>query len=276
MDNQYRPSNFQILPPVVKNLLIINGLMFLTTYIFDRFLHIDLTQKLGLYYWGSQYFQPYQIVTHMFMHGSIMHIGLNMFGLWMFGSTIENYWGSKRFLIYYMITGLGAAVTLLAFNYYSIHSLQIAMMEYTSHPTIDSFVEFTKNRVPDVFASSFNSLIHSWIGDPTNPHYIENSKSLVNEMLQIKMDTPTVGASGAIFGVLTAFGMLFPNTILLVFFIIPAKAKYAVIGYGLYELYYGIQNNPTDNVAHFAHLGGALFGFLMIQFFYKPNKNQFY
>tara|TARA_B100000767_G_scaffold155040_1_gene145810 strand:- start:152 stop:646 length:495 start_codon:yes stop_codon:yes gene_type:complete len=164
-----------------------------------------------------------------------------MFALWMFGKILENVWGGKRFLIYYMITGIGAAFVHLAVCQYQIIELANGFPE---------LMEIAKNGRYNT--GNMNSL---------------RLTQLVN--------TPTVGASGAVFGILLAFGMLFPNTLLYIYFAIPVKAKYFVIVYGIMELYAGISNNPADNVAHFAHLGGMLFGFLLLKYWQK-NNTQFY
>jgi membrane associated rhomboid family serine protease len=228
MLNNYR---FQILPPVVKNLLIINVLLFIATGVLSAPpFNIDLTNILGLHYWESDLFKPWQIVTYMFMHGNIPHILFNMFAVWMFGSHLENRWGSKRFLNYYILTGLGAAfLHYLIFHFYTLPGIPSIVYSY-SYPLT------------------------------AYEYYLQNSV--------------VVGASGSLFGILLAFGVLFPNTLLYLYFAIPIKAKYFVIGFGLIELFSGISNNPGDNVAHFAHLGGMLFGLLI--FGYWKLKNEFY
>ena len=227
----YRPGNFSELPEVVKNLLILNGLFFLATVSLNN-LGIDLVKILGLHQFQSPEFRPHQLITHLFMHGNFTHLFFNMFALWMFGKILENVWGSKRFLIYYMITGIGAASIHLLISQYQIISIS--------------------NQIPE--------MVNLAIEGRYNPS-IPISKKLTQLII-----TPTVGASGAVFGLLLAFGMLFPNALLYLYFAIPIKAKYFVIGYGLIELYAGISNNPADNVAHFAHLGGMIFGFFLIKY----------
>ncbi len=233
----YSPGNFKELPVVVKNLLIINGLLFLATISLSN-LGIDLVKIFGLHQFQSNDFRPHQIITHLFMHGSFTHLFFNMFALWMFGKILENIWGQKKFLIYYMITGIGAAAIHLIFCQYQIISIS--------------------NQIPD-----FVSIAIEGKYNPSLPL----SKKLTQLII-----TPTVGASGAVFGLLLAFGMLFPNALLYLYFAIPIKAKYFVIGYGLIELYAGISNNPADNVAHFAHLGGMIFGYFLIKY-WKKNTN---
>lgn len=269
--NQYRPSGFSYLPLVVKNLLIINGLFFLATYVLANTMQINLTEKLGLYYFGSEKFRPYQIITHLFMHGSMAHIFSNMFALWMFGTAIENIWGPKKFLSYYMVTGLGAALLHTFINYLEISGLQQAVMAYLSDPTLPNFEQFVFTKVPAEYKSIFNQVLDAW-AQSGNEAYREQSMALSKELLTRYMDIPTVGASGAVFGVLLAFGMMFPNSMIYVFFAIPIRAKYFVAIYAFIELYLGAANNPGDNVAHFAHLGGMLFGYFLIRYW---NRNRF-
>ena len=242
MINNHR---FQILPPVVKNLLIINVLLFIATGILQSPpLNIDLTKILGLHYWRSELFSPWQIISYMFMHGNIPHILFNMFAVWMFGTHIENRWGSKRFLNYYLLTGFGAA-----FLHYLIIHFQIINLE--------SVMNYDQ--------------IMIILNEGIVPEGISRGSA---QKLFFLYNTPVVGASGSLFGILLAFGVLFPNTLLYLYFAIPIKAKYFVIGYGLLELFSGLSNNPQDNVAHFAHLGGMLFGLFI--FAYWKLKNEYY
>lgn len=244
--HNYRPS-YNSIPPVVKNLIIINVLMFAATW-FLQTRGIALTRTLGLYYVGSPEFRPYQLVTHLFMHGSFTHILFNMFALWMFGRVLESVWGPKRFFIYYFVTGLGAAALHLFVNYIEFQSI-------ASH--------LTTAQVNMVLQNSLDY----WNTTPPENEAMEK--------LLMLLYTPTVGASGAVFGLLLGFGMLFPNTqLMLLFPPIPIKAKYFVIGYGAIELFFGISGIQAS-VAHFAHLGGMLFGFILIKYWNK-HSNHFY
>ncbi len=270
--NDYRPGGFSILPLIVKNLLIINGLFFVATIVFQNTLQIDLKDYLALYYPSSEYFRPYQLITHLFMHGNFMHLFSNMFALWMFGAVIENYYGPKKFLIYYIVTGLGAALLHTAVNYIEISQLQNAANAFFSNPTPGAFESFVLNEVPSIYRSSFSELMSLWNNNPNSIEFKDNAISIVNELMRVKENIPTVGASGAVFGVLLAFGMIAPNAMIYIFFFLPMKAKYFVILYGLFELYSGLQNNPGDNVAHFAHLGGMLFGFLLIKYWRRKEN----
>jgi membrane associated rhomboid family serine protease len=264
--NNYRPQGFSVLPLVVKNLLILNGLFFIATIVLQNSMQVDLKDYLALYYPSSEYFKPYQFVTHLFMHGNFMHLFSNMFALWMFGAVIENYWGPKKFLTFYFVTGLGAALLHTLVNYVEISQLQKAANAFITNPTPAAFESFVLNDVPNIYRPSFSELMNIWTSNPDSIPFKENAISIVNELITVKENIPTVGASGAVFGVLLAFGMILPNAMIYIFFFLPMKAKYFVIIYGLFELYSGIQNNPGDNVAHFAHLGGMIFGFILIKY----------
>ena len=240
----YQPTRFNILPEVIKNLLIINGLFFLGSIVLESTFGIDVNRLLGLYVPGSVHFRPYQIVTHMFMHGNLGHVFFNMFALWMFGNMLENIWGGKRFLIYYFATGLGAAAIHLGWNYFEL---------------MQTLQGVSPEQIQNIIANGTNVLM-------TGQNYADPQLAKLNLIYNI----PTVGASGAVFGILLAYGMLFPDTRIYLYFAFPIKAKYFVIGYGLLELYNGIANDPSSNVAHFAHLGGMLFGFILIK--YWQNK----
>jgi membrane associated rhomboid family serine protease len=229
---------------VVKNLIIINVVMLLGLFLFQRMFNINLNGILGLFYFQSPMFKPWQIVTHMFMHGGIAHIFFNMWALWIFGKTLESVWGSQRFLIYYLVTGLGAAFSHMLVNY-----IQFA-------PEISALkAAYSVDRI--------NMALLNDILQPGSQFY-----SLGKELIR-----PTVGASGAVYGVLLAFGMLFPNTPLFIIPIpFPIKAKWLVIGFGALELYLGI-TRPGGSIAHFAHLGGMVFGFILIKYWNRFTRN---
>ena len=277
--NQYRPSGFKMLPDVVKNLIIINALFFIGGWIVKNRFDYDITTNLGLYYIHSDLFRPYQFITHLFMHDltAPWHILLNMFALWMFGNMLENLWGAKRFLIYYFVCGLGAALCHAVVTYFSVHSMEVAANAYINAPDPMAFEAFVKHYFANIEISNFSELVSGMMAHPENSHYTQNSIDIVNKLVELKKNIPTVGASGAVFGVLLAFGMTFPNTMIIPLFPpIPMKAKYFVMIYGGIELYSGISNNPSDNVAHFAHLGGMLFGFILIKVWNKTRRNDFY
>jgi membrane associated rhomboid family serine protease len=270
-------SGFSVLPLVVKNLLIINGLCFLANVVLELRFNYSLNEVAGLYYPESSHFKPFQLISHVFMHGSFMHLFFNMFSLWMFGNILENHWGPKRFFIYYFATAFGAAALHLGVNAIEIAHIKSAIEAYSSNPSVDAFVRLLDIDSGLARNGYVNQFLNEWQTQPTNPQYIQGSSEIADAILQRKLNIPTVGASGAVFGLLLAFGMLFPNTELFMMFIpIPIKAKYFVLFYGALELYQGFANNPGDNVAHFAHLGGMLFGFILIKYWNKTNRNSFY
>lgn len=276
---QYRPAQFKLLPDVVKNLLIINGIMFLADNVLSDKLGLNLTEHFGLYYPTSELFRPYQFLTHLFMHGSIGHIFSNMFALWMFGNMLENVWGGKRFLTFYLITGLGAAIIHTFVTGYEVHQVKEAIDAYAANTNIDEFELLVRKYqvyANEELITSINQVYNNWRLNPFDPMMAQQSVDLAYSLLKAKSDIPTVGASGAVFGVLIAFGMLFPNTILYIYFALPIKAKYFVILYMAFEFYMGFSNNPGDNVAHFAHLGGALFGFILVKIWNKHNRQSLY
>ena len=211
------------IPTVTKNLLIINVLCFFGGVVAMKY-GIDLNDLLGLHFFMASDFNPAQLITYMFMHGGFQHIFFNMFALWMFGRTLEQVWGPKRFLSYYMVCGIGAGL---------VQELVQYMTELSQYDSV-------------------------------------NTGIAVIPMAEYLNLMTTVGASGAIYGILLAFGMLFPNSQMFVFPIpVPIKAKYFVIGYAVLELLLGLGSN--DGVAHFAHLGGMLFGLILIVYWRKKN-----
>ncbi len=275
MFNQYNPAGFRLLPPVVKNLLIINGLFFLATLSFENAFRINLVDILGLHYFGSDLFRPYQFVTYMFLHADFKHILYNMFALWMFGYLLENVWGPKRFLTYYMITGIGAAIIQTLVIWWDMSSIQSAAMAYSQSPNLDGFIAFIRQHYPQYYEieGSVRTFIGEWSMSPKNLMYRQQSLDYINQLITLQMNVPTIGASGAVYGILLAFGMLFPNMLVYIYFLFPIKAKWIVILYGAIEVFSGISNNPSDNIAHFAHLGGMLFGFFLIIYWRKKSKN---
>lgn len=284
--SHYQAGGFNMLPPIVKNLLIINGIMFLATIVLQANFQINLNSVLGLHWVQSQDFEWYQVITYMFMHGSFAHIFFNMFAVWMFGSAIENTWGSKRFLTYYVITGIGAAVL----HYFIMYAVDIAptiklidtFLQDPGQSTLKALIaehqfQFNSNFHPEMdrlFQQSEPAL-NAVIQGSTSKEQLEQAYTFVADYRRHFLNLPVVvGASGSLFGLLLAFGMMFPNTrLFLIFLPIPIKAKYFVIGYGVLELFSGLRNNPGDNVAHFAHLGGMLFGFLLIMYWRKFAKD---
>jgi membrane associated rhomboid family serine protease len=220
-------------------------MMFLATFVLKH-QGIDLESLLGLHWIGSDVFRPYQFVSYMFMHANFTHILFNMFALWMFGYLLENAFGSKRFLIYYMVTGIGAAVFQMFIYHLRIRSIEAVL---------------TPDQIQLVYSQGLGLL-------ERNLNYSDSAMGALNGLINGNM----IGASGAVFGILLAFGMLFPNNLIYVYFAIPVKAKWFVIIYGALELFLGFSNSSGDNVAHFAHLGGMIFGFMMLMYWKHRHK----
>jgi membrane associated rhomboid family serine protease len=233
-------------PVVTKNLIIINALFWAATYVLRRY-GINLDDILGLHYIGSDSFNLSQVLTYMFMHDPLnpAHVFFNMFGVYMFGRILEQVWGPKRFLLFYMVTGIGAAI----------------VQEITWYIDLRPFLNAVENYATVGYSPALSKYLNIQDGMSVPVDMLINAKETVLNTLT------TVGASGSVFGILLGFGMLFPNAPLFLMFIpIPVKAKYMVIGYGLIELFAGVANFATDNVAHFAHLGGMIFGYFLIRF----------
>jgi membrane associated rhomboid family serine protease len=228
----FRPDRF---PPVVKNLIIVNVLVFIAQETFGRNNPYVIENIFALHDVHSVYFKPHQLLTHMFMHGSFEHILFNMFALWMFGSLLENYWGAKRFLQFYIFCGLGAAL------------LHLGVLYLEMEPVMAIF-----HQLP-----------------------VDKQLELINSP-EFKVNVATLGASGAVFGCLAAFGYLFPNSLIYVYFLIPIKAKWFVLIYAGLELWLGFRNSAGDSVAHFAHLGGAITGFIIVFIWNKTNRKTLY
>jgi membrane associated rhomboid family serine protease len=232
---EFRPGSFQVIPPVIKNLIIINVLVFIAQYVFQYNPNFSIENLFALHEVHSIFFRPHQLITYMFLHGGIEHIFFNMFALWMFGSILENYWGPKRFLIFYVACGLGSAV------------LHLLVLGHAMAPYWDAIHQLPPHEQMLV------------INNPNEP-----------------INTATLGASGAVFGCLAAFGFLFPNSLIYLYFFVPIKAKWFVLFYAGMELFLGLRGSAGDNVAHWAHLGGAIVGFLLVLYWKKTDRRNFY
>ncbi len=245
---QYQPPRYTLLPEVTKHLLIINILAFFGTWVLESRLHIDIVRHLALYPFSSPLFRPYQLITHMFLHGSLTHLFFNMFALWMFGSVVERILRRQRYLLYYFLTGMGAAFLHLLVQEFQIRPLLAELSAAVNVPPGELLAA-----LPASLRGAAYALIKAGVPQESG---IQLARLLF---------TPTVGASGAVFGLLLAFGWMFPNSYVYIYFFFPMKAKYFVILYGVLELWFGIQGNPLDHIAHFAHVGGMLFGIILLK-----------
>lgn len=246
--NQNKGGFLAGVPPVTINIIVITAICWLAQLLLGA-RGIDVTNLLGLHYFSSEAFYPHQLITYMFMHdtSNMMHLFFNMFAVYMFGRTLELVWGPKRFLFYYIATGLGAALLNMLVMYIRIHIVETGMS-------------------PEMIAEVYKN---GWEILSGGRNYADSQLGELNLLI----NQVTVGASGAVFGILVAFGMFFPNTELMIIPIpVPIKAKYLVIGYGLLELFLGVSNIEGDNVAHFAHIGGLVIGFFIVLYWKYQNK----
>jgi membrane associated rhomboid family serine protease len=267
----FRPGGFQAPPTVTKNLLIINGLIFLAQLTLEHTSTVNVDNLFALHYWGSDLFRPYQLITHMFMHSTdnYFHLIGNMIALYMFGAVLENTWGPKRFLIFYLTCGLGAAFCHLGALTYENVTLTHNVQAFLNSPSASSFAVLQQK-----YDLSFGP--YELSGYPTTPDQLEATRVFLQQYVIVFRNSPTIGASGAVFGLLFAFGYLFPNTLLYLNFIFPVKAKYFVAVYIIIELISGVQASAGDNIAHFAHLGGALFSYILLKLWTNKNRQHFY
>lgn len=278
--NEVRPEKAS---RVVKYLVLANLLVFVLQYYLRAYEGINPFDILALHHYRSEYFRIYQYFTYMFLHAGFLHIALNMFILWMFGSSLEYVWSSKKFLFYYFFTGLGAAFLHLAVSTYEIRSLESSIQQYAESPSYREFNSFVEEEIgeippnaeiPDPVLRRIPKLEQKWKQDKDNPVYRERSVELLYAYLDTYIDRPSVGASGAVFGILIAFGMLFPNVLVFIYFLFPMKAKYFVLLLGLLELYFGVFGSQTQ-IANFAHIGGMVFGFILLKIWgEKPRKTR--
>lgn len=274
--SEFRPGSFQILPTIIKNLIIINVLIYIAQITVEQSSNPELLNDLfALHTWQSPLFKPWQFVTHLFMHGSWGHIFSNMFALWMFGSVLENLWGPKRFLTFYIVCGLGAALLhmiVLAIEFNPLVQDYQALQQHFTFENLNNF--YLHHRLG--LTTNEAQILNQWSENPFNTTMRNDAYEVVQRSYLGTLNQATLGASGAVFGCLAAFGYLFPNTYIYIYFFLPLKAKWFVLIYAGFELVMALQNSAGDNVAHFAHLGGAIFGLALVYFWNKQNRNTFY
>ncbi|WP_428667257.1 rhomboid family intramembrane serine protease [Runella sp.] len=246
--------------PIVRNLLILNVVIFLL-----QDLSPNIVNWFALHPVMSDGFKPHQFVTYMFLHGNFGHLFSNMLGLFFFGPLLEQHvLGTKRFIIFYFVTGIGAGFLYAIINYIEMYQLGHAVDLYVQFPSPDAFLDFVTRFAPDFKQGALNFL-NDFEDQPKNLSYINESVGFVKRLYQERLGVPMLGASGAIFGIIAAFGLIFPNMeMMLLFFPIPIKAKYFVTFYALYELYAGVYIKDSG-VAHFAHIGGMIFAYILLK-----------
>ena len=266
------------LTPTVRNLLIVNVVLYL---IQANLRTIPVTQLGSLYPLDSSYFHFWQFFTYMFLHepANIMHLVGNMFGLISFGPLLEQRWGSQRFLAFWLMCGVGAGAIYQGVRVYESHKLEAVYAEVVRSPNAAEFDQYMERSGLKNVASDDDAAAAALDRNPRDQNLQQAVVQRVREVNEALHTLPIggmLGASGAVFGLLFAFAYLFPNTnLFLLFFPFPIKAKYFVFLYGAYELYGGIHQAPGDNVAHFAHIGGLLIGFIIVKF-WENGRERFY
>jgi len=261
------------LTPVVRSLLIVNALVFIVPQIMGT--SDIITQYFGLHNIYSAYFQPWQVLTHAFLHANVQHIFFNMLGLVFFGPILENVWGSNKFLVFYLVCAMGAGILYSGVNYYELLVETNNAQAYFNNPNPSDFEFFIKKFHPENLNSA-SGFANQWENDLASTYHIEKSKEFIKELIIMQRNQPMVGASGAIYGILAAFGLLFPNMeMMLIFPPIPIKAWIMVSFYLVTSLYSAVNPMPGDHVAHYAHLGGMLIGAIFV-YFWRTGLNKYY
>ncbi|WP_421873647.1 rhomboid family intramembrane serine protease [Marinoscillum sp.] len=261
------------LTPMVKNILLINVVIF----IIQSFLNLPLEHFGGLRVVFSDEFAPYQFLTYMWLHANFGHILGNMFAVFIFGPLLEQVWGPKRFLTFYLICGIGAGVLFGVADFFEKNQIRQDYNSFVENPDPGAFEMFiVEYKVSSQHTQMLAEFSEQYYDSPNSRSYQDQALQFVNQIYHLYVDGVMVGASGAVFGILMAFGMLFPNTqLFLLFPPIPIKAKYLVLFYGLYELYSEFSRMPGDNVAHLAHLGGMLIAYILLKM-WKEDRRRFY
>lgn len=256
--------------PMVKNILLINLVIFLIQSIMS----LPFSSLFGLRVVFSEEFAPYQFITYMWIHGGFGHILSNMLAVFVFGPMLEQVWGPKRFLTFYLICGIGAGVLYGVADYAEKWDLRRDTQAYLANPNPEAFSIYILDHKSHGYSlPRLADYSDEFYEHPTSESYISQTKEIVKEIYRDITNIPMVGASGAVFGILMAFALLFPNTqLFLLFPPIPVKAKYLVLFYGLYEVYSEFSRMPGDNVAHLAHLSGMLIAFIVLKFWQKDTR----
>ena len=256
---------------MVKNILIIN----IGIFLIQRLFNIELAWLFGVHYFHSDYFYVFQYVTYMWLHSlaTFWHVLGNMFAVFIFGPMLERVWGSRKFLFFYLATGVGAGLLYGVADFVENQSIERDTAAFVANPNADDFEIFIQNHTEN-FRFEYRERYFEWadlyFSNPSDPTLAKQAVGYIKQIYLAQTNGPMVGASGAVFGILMAFAMLFPNVqLMLLFPPIPVKAKYLVFFYGAFELYSEINRTGGDNVAHFAHLSGMLVAFLMLRYWPK-------
>jgi len=274
--SEFRPSRFEILPLVVKNLLIINILFFIAQNTIGNNPFFSITDLLALHHVQSPLFKPWQIITYAFLHAGIWHLALNMFGLWMFGARLESMWGPRRFLTFYFLCGIGAAFLQLASLWYEGRDLLTDLAYVKNHLSFGNLYDYgSKYQNTPIINQKAADLINGLAQNQHDGSMLNQAFSYIQQQTLRMISGPTMGASGSVFGLLAAFVYLYPNDVFYVNFFLPVKVKWLGLIYFGVEIFGALRSGPNDGIAHWAHIGGGIVGFLLV-LTWNRSRRRFY
>jgi membrane associated rhomboid family serine protease len=260
---------FQPLTPVVKAIIIISTICFAA----EAFFGLNTIEIFGLRYFYSQYFNLYQLITHIFVNIRFLDLLSTILAFFTIGQTLEKCFGSKQFLIFCLFTGIGAAILSIIVQHIDVRHTALMYYKYISNPDPANFQEYISHFSNIIYKAYYNFSV-SFFENASNSDYIGTSKEIAKYCYILKSNIPTLGPSGVIFGMLIGFSMLFPNTeLIMILFPIPIKAKYFAALYGCYELYSILSNSGIENIAHFAHVGGIIFAYIFVKTWQKQDSS---
>ncbi|MEO9966677.1 MAG: rhomboid family intramembrane serine protease [Reichenbachiella sp.] len=260
------------LTPIVKNILIINAVLLLL----ETIVNISLAPIFGVHSLYSDQFFIFQYVSYMWLHAGLWHLIGNMIVIFFFGPMLERIWGPKRFLTFYLIVGIGAGLIYGIADLIDKNGIKNDAIEFSANPNPDDFYIYIQNYGEGYDIAALTDIADTYFDNAEHPGRINEAVMIVNKIYDNKLNNRMIGASGAVFGVLLAFAILFPNTeIMLLFLPVPIKAKYLVFAYGSWEIYSEIFKKTGDNISHITHLGGIIVAFIVLKVWQKQ-RGDFY
>lgn len=271
----FRNGTLPPLTPVVKNLIIANVLVLVAQFTFSQNGLVDMYQLFAQHHFLSPHFRPWQLLTACFMHANFSHLLGNMIGIYVFGSWLEKVWGAKKFLKFYLICGIGAGIISGLATYIETFGAIEQINAFLATPDFKKFNELVSTQAYIKF-EGVGELLNAWSKNQARPDLAGQAFELVTALKSFETSGIALGASGALFGLIAGSAYLFPNDTIYVQFFIPVKMKWLALFYGAGELFLALQNNPQDQVGHVAHLGGGLVGFILVYYWNKKNRRNFY
>jgi membrane associated rhomboid family serine protease len=272
----YRNGSLPPLTPVVKNLIIANVLVLIAQFTFTQSGMVDMYKLFAQHHFLSPDFRPWQIITACFMHADFRHLLGNMIGIYVFGSWLENVWGAKKFLKFYIICGIGAGIISGIATYIETYGALTQINQFLSNPSLAGYKSIVASYNFYDLEGTAAEIASTWTSQPNSPAAAGRAFELITSLKEFTTSGIALGASGALFGLIAGSAYLFPNDTVYVQFFIPVKIKWLALFYGVGELYLALLNNPQDQVGHVAHLGGGLVGFVLVYYWNKSNRRNFY